>query len=285
VALISRDPRMAHLVPPLAAETSAWCIEAASPRGCRLVRALDRKWFRSAALALERLALPGITLHYVLRKRYLEDVARQSMQEGVGQVVVLGAGFDALALTLHLQFPEVLCFEIDHPATQRVKRAALAKRRGIPGANLRLISADLSRQTLESCLAGCPEFDPERRTLFIAEGLLMYLAPDEVARLFGSARSCGGPESRFAFTFLERQPDGRPDFRAASRGVGVWLRLQREPFRWGIGWEELPNYLAASGFTLRELAGSETLRRRYLTGTGGSMMLPEGEGICVADRA
>jgi methyltransferase (TIGR00027 family) len=284
VALVSREPGLAQLVSPLSAEASAWCIEAASPHGRQLVRALDRRWFRSAARLLERLALPGITLHYVLRKRYLEDVARRSIREGCRQVVVLGAGFDALALALHLEFPEVLFCEIDHPATQRVKRRALEGRWELPGKKLHFLPADLSRRMLEACLAGCPDFDPAERTLFIAEGLLMYLTPDEVERLFGSVCQCGGPGSRFAFTFMERQPDGRPGFRAASRGVGLWLRLQREPFRWGIAREELPDYLAASGLTLRELAGSETLRDRYLSGACRAMALPEGEGICMAER-
>lgn len=283
VVLVSREPALAHLVPPLAAETSARCIAATSPRGRRLVRTLESKWFRAAARLLERLVLPGITLHYVLRKRYLEEVARASIQAGIRQVVVLGAGFDALALTLHLEFPEVLFCEIDHPATQRVKRAILKGQR-LPRENLRLVPADLSQQTLGSCLAACPEFDPEQSTLFVAEGLLMYLAPYEVESLFGGIRQCGGPGSRFAFTFLERQPDGRPGFRAASRGVGLWLHLQREPFRWGIDPRELTDFLVASGFRLCELAGTEALRRRYLAGACRARTLPEGEGICVAEK-
>ncbi|HEV2131216.1 MAG TPA: hypothetical protein VGR27_08935, partial [Longimicrobiaceae bacterium] len=59
VALVSREPGLAHLVPPLAAQASTWCIETASPRGRWLVRALERRWFRAAARLLERLALPG----------------------------------------------------------------------------------------------------------------------------------------------------------------------------------------------------------------------------------
>lgn len=285
VALIARDPELAHLVPPLAGEVSAWCLETASPRARQLLRALDHGWFRSAARALEQRVLPGITLHYVLRKRFLEDLARESIEDGARQVVVLGAGYDALALALHLEHPEVIFVEIDHPATQRVKRKALQGRRGLPRPNLHFVPADLSRRTIEGCLAACRGFDPAADTLFIAEGLLMYLAPGEVEALLRGIRNRGGARSRVAFTFMERQPDGRPGFRTASRGVDLWLRLRGEPFRWGVSWEGLPGFLERGGLRLREVAGSETLRHRYLAGTRRSLPLPEGEAVCVAEFA
>ena len=54
----------------------------------------------------------------MLRKRLIEEVVRASLTEGVEQVVIIGAGFDTLALRLCAGFPRTNFIEIDHPATQ-----------------------------------------------------------------------------------------------------------------------------------------------------------------------
>ena len=73
--LLSKDPRWSHLVPPLAAEASEWLLEA-WPFERMCVRLAERRWFRALLRGLERAILPGLLLHYALRKRYLEQVAR-----------------------------------------------------------------------------------------------------------------------------------------------------------------------------------------------------------------
>ena len=121
VVFMTHDPKLGHLVPLRAAEASVWFLKASSPHGDRLLRLIDRRWFRSLVTLAESLTIPVILLHYIVRKRYLEDVVRDSLGSGTDQVVVLGAGFDTLALRLHQEFPAAVFIEIDHPATQKIK--------------------------------------------------------------------------------------------------------------------------------------------------------------------
>jgi methyltransferase (TIGR00027 family) len=114
-------------------------------------------------------------LHYIVRKRYLEDVARECLAEGIRQVVVLGAGFDTLAWRLHHEYSEVCFIELDHPATQQAKKQILQKHGYIPQ-NLRLLPLDLAQTSLQDSLLACPHYNPALPSLFIAEGLLMYKA-------------------------------------------------------------------------------------------------------------
>ncbi len=281
--LLSRDPELSRLVPAGAGEASRRFLEAAGVPG-RQFRLADRGWFRSLALFMERFAIPGISLHYAVRKRWLEDASRQALAEGVKQVVVLGAGLDTLALRLHREFPGALFVECDHPATQEVKRRALA-RWGQLDPNLKLAALDLAHARPEEVLAGLPEYRPEADALFIAEGLTMYLQPGEMDGLFAFLRQHAGAGSRFAFTFLEPQPDGRLSFPAASPFVRPWLALVGEPFTWGVRRQDLPRYLAAQGFALADLAGAEDLRQRYLAPAGlADRRLAVGEYIAVAGR-
>jgi methyltransferase (TIGR00027 family) len=262
LVLLSRDPRHRRLVPAEVVEASVWFMEAASSRTPLLLWLMERAWFRRAAGALERLVLPGITLHYAVRKRFLEAAARDALRQGCAQIIVFGAGFDTLALRLTAAFPHATFIEVDHPATQQVKATALAAR-GLLGRNLHLVPLDLGSTDPGDGFAACDGYRPERRTLCVAEGLLMYLEAARVDALFAfAARHPAG--SRFAFTFMEPAANGRIGFKPPRRLVDLWLRMRGEPFRWGIGREQLPAFLAERGFCLEEIATPETLRRRFL---------------------
>jgi len=285
---VAADPHAGRLIPARAAELSA-CFVAARSRVARWVQeVLRRKSARPFIDALERLTLPGIQLHYALRKLYLEETARAAIADGVRQVVIFGAGYDTLALRLHETFPDTQFIETDHPATQRRKIHALAAARRDarhqPATNLHFLPLDLTRRGLAATLLNFGGYRADAPTLFIAEGLLMYLAPGEVDDLFQTVRDCGGASSRFAFTFMERQGDGRVNFLTRSRAVDAWLGWRREVFKWGVGRDELPAYLAARGFAMREVATGETFRRRYLEPEAlAHLPLAAGEYVCVAD--
>lgn len=286
---MAADPDAGRLIPARAAELSASFVAARSRVARWAQRALRRKRLRPFVSALERLTIPGIQLHYALRKIYLEETARAALSGGIRQVVIFGAGYDTLALRLHETFPAAEFIETDHPATQRRKTHALAahqdsrlQRPQTP--NLHFLPVDLTRQQLAAALRGFAAYRAGAPTLFIAEGLLMYLAPAEVDRLFRTVRECGGARSRFAFTFMEPQANGRVNFRMRSRAVDAWLSWRSEVFKWGVGRDALPAYLRGRGFNAREIATDETFRRRYLEPDGlAHLPLATGEYVCVAD--
>ena len=177
----------------------------------------------------------------------------------------------------------------DHPATQRVKRKALGvpdgAAEGRAGENLRILSADFTQKSADEVLADCPGYERSARTVLIMEGVLMYLSPGDVDRVFAAARRCGGPGSRFIFTFMEVGPDGRPAFRRRAKSSDLWLALKGEPFIWGLRPEEVSAFLKDRNFRLRDLPSADDLRRLYLSGVDGSASLAEGERICVAERS
>jgi len=289
MVFLSRDPRTAVLVPAEAAEEYRWFLESADPRAARLAAWAGRHALpRGLAYCAETFVIPGIMLHYAARKLFLEDAVRAALapssSSGIAQVVVLGAGFDTLALRLHRERPDVRFYECDHPATQRLKRQAFEAHRRL-GDNLYLVELDLARTTLEAALLGAPGYRPDAGTFLLAEGLTMYLTVAAMDGLFAFLRERTGPESRFAFTFMEPQAGGRVDFPGSSPFVRPWLRLVGEPFTWGVRHDELPGYLAARGFDLAALAGADRLRERYLAPAGlAGRRLAAGEWVALAAR-
>ena len=280
---LSRDPLLGQHVPQRSAELSRRFVRTRS-RFARLLDAvLNSKLMRPLAVALERATVPGIKLHYALRKRYLEEIARDALRDRFRQVVVIGAGFDTLALRLHEAFSETKFFEIDHPATQRIKKRVVENHHSTKS-NLQFISLDLAHGNLEGSLLSSADYQPETDTLFVAEGLLMYLAPAEIDLVLQFIRNHSGAKSRFAFTFMETQSDGRIGFRESSRAVDAWLRLRSESFKWGSTRARIGEFLAARGFAVHEIITSETLRKKYLAAEDmRHLSLADGECICVSE--
>ena len=100
--------------------------------------------------------------------RYLPDVA---------QFVILGAGFDTRAYRLPSD-TRVRVFEVDSPQTQLVKRETLQKV-GIDSSAVTFVAADFEKDDWLACLSAAG-FAPGERTLFLWEGVTMYLTREAV---------------------------------------------------------------------------------------------------------
>ena len=100
------------------------------------------------------------------------------MAAGVTQVVVVGAGYDDRAL--RFRTPGVRFFEVDHPPTQADKRGRV-EQLGAAG-DVSFVPVDLARDDLGSALDQAGH-DDTAATLFIAEGLLVYLDVEVIRHL------------------------------------------------------------------------------------------------------
>jgi methyltransferase (TIGR00027 family) len=269
MVLLASDARTRGLVAADAAALSEQFL-AGSPSATRADRwlaasarhPLTRRGWR----ALERWVLPGIVEHYAFRKRWIEEQCRAAIAGGVERVIVLGAGFDTLGCRLCLEASAVEVIEIDHPATQAHKRPAIEALAPRLKAPLRLMACDLAREALPAAL-----MNVARKTLVIAEGLLMYLGPDAVDRLFGALHALSPAGVQFVFSHLVRWPNGRAGFRPCSRLVDAWLAWRGEPFTWAIEPQAVAALLAHHRFALVEsampaglLQGENLLRCRAL---------------------
>lgn len=234
--------------------------------------------YRRVAGWLEHLTLPGIQLHYALRKRFIEEEVRSAISNGSGRVEVHGAGFDTLATRLTVEFPEIRCLEIDHPDTQEAKRRSL-QRLGRLSDRFEFQAVDLNRHDGQNHAPG----QIETSTVVVAEGVLMYLTESAVQRFFTGLREVAQAPLRIVFTFMAPDLNNRLRFHKASRFVDLWLDFRGEPFTWGIHPNELGAFLEGCGFALERLVDHGALRKRYLNDWRGRPLdLAEGEMIAVA---
>ena len=147
------------------------------------------------------------------RTRFFDDEVLDALDRGLGQIVILGAGYDGRGL--RFRSPGVTFFEVDHPNTQADKRSRL-DRLAVGTDGIAFAPHDLAAGGLSPALAGAGH-DAARPSLFLAEGLLRYLPEATVHELFTVTRERSAPGSRFALTFSTREADAVVSVEAATR--------------------------------------------------------------------
>ncbi len=240
LVLLHHDPKRSRLVSKTSADLCARVLENHSSQTRLFLKIVRQTWFRPIAKLVERITIPGILLHYALRKKCIRELVRSALANGVAQVVILGAGFDPLSSELQREFPTALFWEIDHPATQRHKVRACSE---IGTERLHFVAIDLSATGLDREELIKRSFDPTHRTFWIAEGLLMYLRPDKISSLMRTLSSLSAPGSQVAFTFMEKRSDDRIRFDSQTKLVDWWLHKRGESFVWGTTRDELVEFV------------------------------------------
>ncbi|PLY05520.1 MAG: hypothetical protein C0625_13100 [Arcobacter sp.] len=226
---------------------------------------------------LEWLLMPGITLNYVLRKKFIEENVLNAIKNDTTQIINIGAGFDTLAWRLSLQFPSLNFIEIDHPATNQEKTKAINKTSTI-SSNLYFIPADLSKISLEKALKGCQGFQKKQKTLYICEGVLMYLDEIHVIGLFDSLRNLTGKDSLFIFSCIEPKESDKNNIRTL---LYTYLKFKNERYLWYIRDTQIASFIKKNNYTLIDMADSESYRKNYLPSTYNGT-LHKGEYVVVA---
>src|SRR5215470_6249166 len=164
---------------------------------------------------------PASRMHDYLavRTAFFDRTVAGALGRGVRQVVVGAAGYDGRAF--RYAKPGVRWFEVDHPATQRDKLRRL-DRLGIAASHVGFVAADFTRDPVADRLRAAG-LDPDAPTLFLLEGVAVYLDRAVLEDVLGQFRQVAGPGSRLAISVSLSRPrdDGaRVRFQATVAALG-----------------------------------------------------------------
>jgi methyltransferase (TIGR00027 family) len=129
-----------------------------------------------------------------VRTRFFDELLLHAVRvERVRQVVLLAAGLDARAFRLPWPLGTRL-YELDQPALLAGKAATLAQLGAEPACLRLTLGVDLAESAWPEslCAAG---YDPRARSVWLTEGLLMYLGVPAVERLLRTAAGLAAPGS------------------------------------------------------------------------------------------
>jgi|GEM_PF-1289853 len=210
-----------------------------SQEGTKRLTQCNSALYHRIADVQEWALLPGIRVHYALRKSKIEQITEQAIADGYTQIVNLGAGFDCLLWQLHSKYKQVNFIEIDHPSTSQYKQAALVNT--VDSENFHFLKVDFSHQNLQTELSQYSDFDPELNTLFIAEGVLMYLSENDIRLLFESMAKLTQQACMFCFTSLEPPYSSKNNMR---RLLSFYLKAVGEPLKFTLASQDMSSFLS-----------------------------------------
>lgn len=235
------------------------------PRPYQVLLAIAHRAPRATGALLGALATVSgdRSRHMSLRTRAIDDVVAKEAGEGSAQVVLLGAGLDGRAYRM-TSLGRSVVFEVDHPDTQAYKQPRSAS---LPRAarDVRFVPLDFARQSLGTELARAG-FDAGMRSVFVWEGVTMYLEAAAIERTVASVSASMSPGSVLAATYydLQEQPEGRL--------VGVLVGMVGEPFKTRMSAGEIADVLETHQLVVESDESDLDWSSRYLGHEGGTSL-------------
>jgi methyltransferase (TIGR00027 family) len=196
----------------------------------------------------------------ITRSRYAEDALSSAVSRGCAQYVLLGAGFDSYALRTPPECAHIDIYEVDHPATQSLKRQRIRECKLSVRDAVHFLAADLSTESLGSVLAKS-NFDSKRPAFFSWLGVSMYLPREANLALLGSIAASAAVGSELVFTYVDQQAfEGGA---LATSAIARSVASIGEPFLSGFDPGALALDLHRVGFDLLEDLDDARVVERY----------------------
>jgi methyltransferase (TIGR00027 family) len=209
---------------------------------------------------------PGVWEFLVARERYIDDCLDPFLSEGLAQLVILGAGYDARAYRFQALKTGVKVFEVDHPATQAVKLRKLAAIFGARPAHVTYVPIDFDQQSLAERLFASG-YDELCKTLFIWQGVTQYLTAQAVDVTLAFVAQHSGPGSSIIFDYMDATLlHGAPRHGEISN-MRRYRRMSGEGLVFGIPIKAIESFLEERGFTQVKNADHIALERAYYSGS------------------
>jgi methyltransferase (TIGR00027 family) len=219
--------------------------------------------YRALVAQNERL-VPGAGNSIVARVRYFDDVVNSSVGDGLEQLVILGAGYDTRAYRIE-GLKNVRIFEVDQPATQNIKVEKIKEIFGSLPDHVTYVPVDIGVDELGQRLLESG-YDRSRKTLFILEGLSMYLPPETVDETLSFVAHNSGRGSAIVFDYIPASVvDGTCELEAGKNWRKGVMSVG-EPFRFGVKEGEIEPFLTQRGFSKVKNVTGEDYKKVYFFG-------------------
>jgi len=266
----AEDAAISRVIESLAPEDKRVCydrfaVEFLSERLRETYRIVQKHRFLTKLhLWMRRVDPAGTKAEAVARTRYIDDYLQTCISDGVEQVVILGAGCDSRAYRFKA-LEGITVFEVDHPATQEMKMANVKRVLGGLSRWVTHVPVDFEKEELgEKLLAN--GYKRDLRTLFIWEGVTMYLTAEAVDRTLSFVAGSSGTGSSIIFNYYHRAVvDGTSRWR--------WAKVLRrkcqkmgEPLTFGIEPNSIEEFLVMRGFSYVKRVTPSFLTSLYFRG-------------------
>ncbi|UPK71665.1 class I SAM-dependent methyltransferase [Chitinophaga filiformis] len=216
----------------------------------------------------------------VARARFIEDIAREQIEKGVKQYVLLGAGLDSFAQRNVDISSEVDIYEIDQPETLAWKKEKLIENGYKISGNLHFVPVDFETSSWWNELLNSG-FDVQQTTFVSCTGVTLYLTKDAIIdTLKRMALLASG--SAIAITFYLPlqllEEEDKPLMEMSIKGAAA----SGTPFVSFYSIDEVVKLAEEIGLKEVKTVSTNDLRERYFKNGTDNLLPASGEFFLVA---
>lgn len=218
-----------------------------------------------SALNIFKNIVPGFHEFFLARTRYIDDCLQKYLVDGLEQFVILGAGYDSRAYRYKELMNSIKIFEVDHPATQNVKKEKLYEIFQMLPDRVAYVPVDFHKENVQDSLSA-NGYDDHLKTLFIWEGVTMYLDPEAVNETLSFVSENTGKGSSLIFDYTYHEVVSGSHERKEAK---EWLKITEkagEPLLFGIKIGDLEQFLSERGFCNIKNITSDYFNNNYFVG-------------------
>jgi methyltransferase (TIGR00027 family) len=208
---------------------------------------------------------PGMNGSVVARVRYFDEYLKTRIADGLGQLVLVGAGYDTRAYRFGELGKTVKVFEMDYPVTQERKKEKIKEIFGALPVHVVYVPISREKEKLDRLLIE-NGFDRNLKTLFILEGVVMYMPPEAVDETLGLIAENSGKGSAVIFDSLDRSVVNGTSKHREGRSLFRWVKNVGEPLRFGIDPNEIEEFMLRRGFSDVKIVDTEFCKNLYFDG-------------------
>jgi len=220
-------------------------------------------------LFMRKIAPPGIYEYVLARTKLLDEVFIDALRNRFTQIVLLGAGFDTRALRFKSRNMGSKIFELDIRTTQQPKVEILNRKKIALPKELVFVPIDFNKQNISDalCNAGYVE---KQKSLFIWEGVTMYLTSDAVDSTLDFIHCSTMEESIVAFDYIYASVLRRENKFYGEREIYETVSRAGEGWTSAIEDGTIEDFLSQRGFRLITHHTPSDLKKTYFTTDDGT---------------
>ena len=222
----------------------------------------------------------GMYEYVISRTKFIDSVFQKSIFNEFDQILIFGAGFDSRGIRFGDLNKKTKIFELDAPVTQEAKINQLKKREIELNPNVIFISIDFNKESLEDKLIEFG-FQKNKRSLFILEGLTMYLDPEAIDSTFHVIDQFAGTGSEIVFDYV---------YSSVLRGENIYygesevinqVNDANEPWSFGIEKGDLESFLNDKNLKLICSLNSDDLEDKFFKNEHGTIIAKVNGTHCI----
>jgi len=221
-------------------------------------------------LFMKKIAPSGIYEYVMARTKLLDEIFIDALENHFLQIVLLGAGMDTRALRFKNKNGGTKIFDLDIPATQQPKREILNRKRVPLPEELVFVPIDFNRQGLSEPLLAAG-YQENQRSLFLWEGVTMYLTPGAVDSTLAFIRNSAAKGSMVVFDYIYASVLRRENRFYGEKEIFNTVSRAGEGWTFGIEEGEIEDFLSERGFRVISNHTPSTLEKAYITADDGTL--------------